>query len=96
MNKEHEAFAKKQAVAVATKEDLERAEKEKIQVIPCEMVFTRKPVSETQKELGVATPWKEKARVCVCGNFHQMQMLISCVCFFFNFPFFSRLWHRQP
>ncbi len=34
------------------------------------MVFTRKPVSETQqKELGVTASWKEKARVCVCGNF---------------------------
>ncbi len=40
-------------------------------MIPCKVAFTRKPVSETlQKELGVATPWKEKARICVCGNFH--------------------------
>ena len=23
-----------------------------------------------RKELGLATPWKKKAWICVCGNFH--------------------------
>ncbi len=71
VTKEWEAFVKKQALVPATNKDLDKAANEQINAIPCKMVFTEKPVSEAQqKELGVSVPWKEKARICICGNFH--------------------------